>query len=196
MGRYYWFRGNNRRSKEYFEKAVNLQPDYAAAWDGITDAYGQGAWSDMPSQDAMAEAWKYARKAVELDDSLPEGHNSLAAFYLFDKWGWPQAEEGSACHRTQPKLCPWTPRPSCALLVMNRDDEALQEQKPADAIDPFERLWALGRTYIYLRRYDAAINELRARGGAARRRQFSLVSVRSLLAKRHVEGIRAGIGNW
>jgi tetratricopeptide (TPR) repeat protein len=52
---------------------------------------------------------------------------------------------------------------SYALLVMNRDDEALQEQKRADEIDPFERPWALGRTYIYLRRYDAAINDLRAR---------------------------------
>ena len=50
-----------------------------------------------------------------------------------------------------------------ALLVMNRDDEALQEQKRADEIDPFGRPWAMGRMYIYLRRYDAAISELRRR---------------------------------
>jgi len=50
-----------------------------------------------------------------------------------------------------------------ALLVMNRDDEALQEQKQADEIDPFGRPWAMGRMFIYLRRYDAAISELRRR---------------------------------
>jgi TolB-like protein/DNA-binding winged helix-turn-helix (wHTH) protein len=164
MGRYYWFRGNDIRSKEYFEKAVHLQPDYAAAWAGIADSYAQGAASDMRSPEAYAEAWKDARKAVELDDSLPEGHNTLAALYLFDKWDWPRAEEESRrAIELNPNYVHGYHVHCYALLVMNRDDEALQEQKRADEIGPFERPWALGRLYIYLRRYDAAINELRAR---------------------------------
>jgi TolB-like protein/DNA-binding winged helix-turn-helix (wHTH) protein len=163
MGRFYWFRGNNIRSKEYFEKAVHLQPDYAAAWDGIADAYAQGAWSDMRSPEALAEAWKDARRAVELDDSLPEGHNTLAALYLFDKWDWPRSEEESRrAIELNPNYAHGHHVHSYALLIMNRDDEALQEQKRADEIDPFERPWALGRTYIYLREYDAAINNLHA----------------------------------
>jgi TolB-like protein/DNA-binding winged helix-turn-helix (wHTH) protein len=164
MGRYYWFRGNNVRSKEYFEKAVHLQPDYAAAWAGIADAYAQGAASDLRSPEAMAEAWKDARKAVELDNSLPEGHNTLAALYLFDKWDWPRAEEESRrAIELNPNYAHGHHVHSYALLVVNRDYEALQEQKRADEIDPFERPWALGRTYIWLRQYDAAINDLRAR---------------------------------
>jgi TolB-like protein/DNA-binding winged helix-turn-helix (wHTH) protein len=164
MGRYYWFRGNNSRAKEYFENAVHLQPDYAAAWDGIADAYGQAAGGDMPPQEAFPEAWKNARKAVELDDSLPEGHLSLAAFYLFDSWNWPRAEEESRhAIELNPNYAHAHHVHSYALLVMNRDDEALQEQKRADEIDPFERPWALGRLYIYLRQYDAAVNDLRAR---------------------------------
>jgi TolB-like protein/DNA-binding winged helix-turn-helix (wHTH) protein len=110
MGRYYWFRGNNIRSKEYFENAVHLQPDYAAAWDGIADAYAQGSGSDLRSPEALTEAWKDARKAVELDNSLPEGHNTLAALYFFDKWDWPRAEEESRrAIRTESKLCPRAP---------------------------------------------------------------------------------------
>jgi TolB-like protein/DNA-binding winged helix-turn-helix (wHTH) protein len=164
MGRYYWFRGSNSRAREYFEKAVLLQPDYAGAWDGIADAYGQGSESYAHPREAMAEAWKDARKAVELDDSLPEGHNSLAALYLFDKWDWPRAEEESRrALELNPNYAHGHHILSYTLLAMNRDAEAVQEQKRADEIDPFERPWGLGRTYIWVRQYDAAINDLRAR---------------------------------
>jgi tetratricopeptide (TPR) repeat protein len=101
---------------------------------------------------------------VELDDSLPEGHNSLATLYLFDRWDWPRAEEESRrAVELNPTYAHGHHIHCYALLVMNRDDEALQEQKRADAIDPFGRPWAMGRMYIYLRRYDAAISELRRR---------------------------------
>jgi TolB-like protein/DNA-binding winged helix-turn-helix (wHTH) protein len=164
MGRDYWFRGNDVRAKEYFEKAVHLQPDYAAGWAGMADTYAQGAESDLRSTGGFAEAWKDARKAVELDDSLPQGHSSLATLYLFDRWDWPRAEEESRRSvELNPNYAHGHHLLCYALLVMNHDDEALQEQKRADEIDPFGRPWAMGRMYIYLRRYDAAISELRRR---------------------------------
>jgi tetratricopeptide (TPR) repeat protein len=55
---------------------------------------------------------------------------------------------------------------SYVLLATNRDDEALQEEKRANEIDPFEKPWSLGRLYILLRQYDAAINDLRLREDA------------------------------
>ena len=164
IGRDYLFRGNNVRAKEYFEKAVHLQPDYATGWAGMADAYMQEAADDMRSPGGFAEAWKDARKAVALDDSVPEGHNSLASLYLFDRWDWPRAEEESRrAVELNPNYAHGHHIHCYALLVMNRDDEALQEQKRADEIDPFGRPWAMGRMYIYLRRYDAAISELRRR---------------------------------
>ena len=163
-GSYYWFRGNDVRAREYFEKAIHLQPDYATGWAGMADAYTQGAVSDLRSSTGFAEAWKDARKAVELDGSLPEGHNSLATLYLFDRWDWPRAEEESRrAVELNPNYAHGHHIHSYALLVMNHDDEALQEQKRADEIDPFGRPWAMGRMYIYLRQYDAAISELRRR---------------------------------
>jgi len=164
MGRDYWFRGNDVRAKEYFEKAVYLQPDYAASWAGMADAYVQGSESDLRSPNGFAEAWKDARKAVELDDSVPEGHNSLALLHLFNGWDWPDAEEESRrAVELNPNYAHGHHIHCYALLVMNHDDEALQEQKRADEIDPFGRPWAMGRLYIYLRRYDLAISELRRR---------------------------------
>jgi TolB-like protein/DNA-binding winged helix-turn-helix (wHTH) protein len=37
-GHYLWIAGNNRESQKYFEQAIQLQPDYAAAWAGIAIA--------------------------------------------------------------------------------------------------------------------------------------------------------------
>jgi TolB-like protein/DNA-binding winged helix-turn-helix (wHTH) protein len=164
-GRYLWFGGNNARSREYFEKAIQLQPDYAAAWDGLGDTYGASAVEgEIPPQEAFAKAEAAARKALELDDSLPEAHNSLAAFYLFNAWDWHRAESESArAVELNPNYAEGRHIHSYTLYALNRDDEALQEQKRATEIDPFARPWALGGAYIHLRQYDAAINELGAR---------------------------------
>src|ERR1019366_1762182 len=43
LGRYYWYADDSKKSRTYFEKAIELQPDYAAAWSGLADYYGGGA---------------------------------------------------------------------------------------------------------------------------------------------------------
>ncbi len=52
------------------------------------------------------------------------------------------------------------------LLVLNRTDEALQEQKKAMELDPFARRWELASALIRARRYEAALNEARLRSEA------------------------------
>jgi TolB-like protein/DNA-binding winged helix-turn-helix (wHTH) protein len=86
QGRFYWFMQDYDRGKPYFEKAIKLQPDYAAAWSGLGDTYAADGVNGevLPSQ-AFAEAETDVRKALALDDSLPEAHNALAAIYLFNK---------------------------------------------------------------------------------------------------------------
>ncbi len=166
-GRYLWFGGNNARSREYFQQAIQLQPDYAAAWDGLGDTYGASAVEgEIPPQEAFAKAEAAARKALDLDDSLPEAHNSMAAFYLFNAWDWHRAESESVrAVELNPNYAEGRHLHSYSLFALNRDDEALQEQERAIEIDPFARSWALGAAYIHLRQYDAAINDLRARAG-------------------------------
>jgi TolB-like protein/DNA-binding winged helix-turn-helix (wHTH) protein len=43
-GRYFWFTFNVSNTLPYFEKAIQLQPDYAAAWSGLADTYPSTAW--------------------------------------------------------------------------------------------------------------------------------------------------------
>jgi TolB-like protein/DNA-binding winged helix-turn-helix (wHTH) protein len=164
QGLYFWYRGDFDHSKQYFQKAIDLQPDYAAAWAGLGDSYGVRAGGDTPPQAAFAKDEEYSRKALELDDSVAEAHKSMAALYLFHAWDWNRAEaEARRAIELNPNLAAAHHLRSYILFALNRNAEALQEQKQATEIDPFAQPWHLGRAYLYLRQYDAAINELSAR---------------------------------
>jgi len=164
QGLYFWYRGDFDHSKQYFQKAIDLQPDYAAAWAGLGDSYGVRAGGDTPPQAAFAKNEEYSRKALELDDSVAEAHNSMAALYLFHAWDWNRAEaEAQRAIELNPNLAAAHHLRSYILFALNRNAEALQEQRQATEIDPFAQPWHLGRAYLYLRQYDSAINELSAR---------------------------------
>src|ERR1700692_3221033 len=80
LGRYYWFARAHKKSREYFQKAIDLQPDYAAAWSGIADSYTASvAIGSFPPDAVMPQAEAAARKAMELDDSEAVGHRAGAA---------------------------------------------------------------------------------------------------------------------
>jgi TolB-like protein/DNA-binding winged helix-turn-helix (wHTH) protein len=181
QGRLFWFAENGDRGRSYFEKAVQLQPDYAAAWDGLSDSYGvMGVVGAMPPRKAFAKLQEYVRKAFELDPDLPEVHNSLAATALFYEWNWSKAEEQSLrAIELNPNYAEARFVHSYILLVTNRDKEALEEEKRANDLAPFERPWALGLLYVHLRQYDAAINELQSRANTLSQNAF----VRSFLSE-------------
>ncbi|HWH56398.1 MAG TPA: winged helix-turn-helix domain-containing protein [Terriglobales bacterium] len=172
QGRFYWFVQDYDRGKPYFEKAIKLQPDYAAAWSGLGDTYAADAVNGelLPSR-AFAEAETDVRKALVLDDSLPEAHNALAAIYLFNKWDWKKAEgESLRSIDLDPNFAEGHHLHSYTLWVQNRDAEALREQKLSTGLDSLTRPFALGEAYIYCRQFDMAIKELQA--SAEFRRDF------------------------
>ncbi len=165
LGRYCWFAGQYEMSKEYFEKAIAIEPDYAAAWSGVADYYvAKAAGGEAPPEALIPRGEAAARKAVALDDSSAEAHNSLAAAYYFGRWDWNAAERESArAVELNPHYAEAHHVRSYVLSTLNRGEEALQQQKTAMEIDPFARPWALGTALIRARQFDAAITELRAR---------------------------------
>lgn len=90
-GRFYW----GKRGKwlglalENFNKAVTLDPDFAAAYAGIADAYSSlGMYGIIPPYDAMPKAKAAAAKALALDPNLLEAFVSIAfinGFYENDR---------------------------------------------------------------------------------------------------------------
>jgi tetratricopeptide (TPR) repeat protein len=161
-GRFFWLSFDVPKTLPYFEKAIQLQPNYAAAWSGLADTYTLAGMFERPPQQVISKALEAARKAVELDDSLPEAHNSMAAWYLFYGWDLPHADsESRRALELNPNYGEAHHLRHYLLMAMNRAPEAEAEEKHAVEIDPFARSWALGEFYTETRQYDAAINELR-----------------------------------
>jgi tetratricopeptide (TPR) repeat protein len=158
-GRYLWFAGNNDKAGEYFRKATELQPDYAQGWSGLSMYYGAGAIDGyLNPADALAQQESTARKAVELDESLPEAHLVMCAAIFVSQWDWERADR--ECKRAIELDTGYAEAyhfRAKILATLNRNQEAIEEQKKATELDPFARTWALAYSYQLARQYDTAL---------------------------------------
>jgi TolB-like protein/DNA-binding winged helix-turn-helix (wHTH) protein len=95
-GRYLWERKgeeNLKKSREYYEKAIEKDSGYAMAWAGLADTYGGLAnWGVLPRQDTAPRARAAAEKALELDHSLAGPLVALAEVKMNYEWDWDGAE--------------------------------------------------------------------------------------------------------
>jgi TolB-like protein/DNA-binding winged helix-turn-helix (wHTH) protein/Flp pilus assembly protein TadD len=168
LGKYYWFTSEDTgKVREFFQRAIDLQPDYAAAWSGLADSYLEDAIGGrFRPADVVPQGEVAARKAIALDDSLPEAHNSMAAAYLC-RWDWQGAERESArAVELNPNFAEGHHLRAYVLQALNRTNEALEEQKKATGLDPVVRPWALSRELIRAHQFDAALTEARLRSQA------------------------------
>ena len=162
-GRYLWFAGKNEEAGKYFRKATELQTDYAPGWAGLATYYGQGAGGELYPKDSLTKGEEAASKAVALDDTLAWGHLSLGAIKFF-QWDWVRADqEISRAIELDPNFGEAYHFRSKVLSAFGRNEEAIEAEKKAMELDPFERPFALAFTYFLARQYDAAINEARLR---------------------------------
>lgn len=164
-GREYWSGLNHLPALDYMKKAIELQPDYAAAWNGLAVTYSLAAADDqVPPREIIEKAHEAARRAQELDDTLVEVHVTLSALHLFYDWDWKKADqEIQSAMQLDPGRGEIHHLRSYLMIVLNRQEEALNEQRFASNMDPFGRPWGLGVALIRLRRFDAAIEELQRR---------------------------------
>ena len=163
-GMYLWFRGH-RESHLYFEKAVELQPDYALGWSGLSDYYQEMADSgEAEPEKYMAKGEAAAIKAVELDDTLAQAHLAMSASDFIYRWNWAKAEqEIRRAMELDPRLAEAPHFYGEELIALNRTQEGIAEQKKATALDPFSRPWAMAKAYVMARQYDDAIREAQER---------------------------------
>jgi serine/threonine-protein kinase len=89
-----------RQGISYFQQAIDLDPNYALAYAGIADAYRSLAvGSEISPADSFAKAKAASNRAIEIDDSLSDGHSTLGMTLFWGDWNWAGAErEFPACH--------------------------------------------------------------------------------------------------
>jgi len=167
-GRYCW----NRRTEEglmkavnYFNQAIAKEPEFAAAYSGLADAYSiLGAYGALSPKDAFLPAKVAAGKALEIDNTLADAHTSLAwASFLFD-WNWSAAEKeferAIELNPNYPTAHFWR---AVYLASMGRIRDALVEMHRAQELDPLSLpVVAIGGWIFCLaRQYDQAVEQSR-----------------------------------
>ncbi|MDH3245370.1 MAG: adenylate/guanylate cyclase domain-containing protein, partial [Saprospiraceae bacterium] len=97
QGRQLWIlegEENLAKSIEYYERALEIDPDFALAYVGMAITYTSFGWYIYePNTIALPKAEAAARKALELDNTIGEAHTELALSKLVLNWDWQGSEE-------------------------------------------------------------------------------------------------------
>ena len=168
-GRYFWNKrtGNDlKKSIDYFQQAIAVDPNYALAYAGVADAYVwlPGYTAGTP-RDCYPKAKAAATKALQLDDTLAEAHTTLAlAIWLYDFDSAQAIREFQRAIELNPNYAiAHQQYGNNTLAALGRFDDAIVEGKRAVELDPLSLVinTDLGSDYYYARRYDEAIAQLR-----------------------------------
>jgi len=168
QGRYYRRKITDEarvKSGEYFQKAVEKDPNYALGYAGLAGYYGSMAnFGQMPPKEAWRNSEEAAVKALAIDDKLGEAHLSLAGVRMWYDWDWPGAErELKRAIELDPQFEEVESHAMHAELLnaMGRFDEAIAEATRAQEIDPLSKHFRSNLGYILYnaRRYGEAIEE-------------------------------------
>jgi len=143
------------KARQYFEQAVQLDPDFALAYAGLADTYWKNL--DFPASIAMPKAKEYALKAIALDGSLARAHTALASVRFYGDWDWPGAErEFQQALDLNPTDAEAHRMYSLYLAAMGRFDPAIVQIQTAQRLDPLavSNSTAAGWILYFARRYD------------------------------------------
>lgn len=164
FGRQFTLEGFNK-SVEAYNQAIALDPNYALAYAGLSDAYFYASTVHLPPLEALPKAEEYARKALERDDSLAAAHHSIANLesnYEHDYAGAEREFEHSI------ELDPNEPLTyfdyAWVLTNLGEFERAIAMAERAQQIDPLagEIAAFVGGAYTMAGRYDKALEQLQA----------------------------------
>ena len=175
---------------QYFELALEKDPDYALAYVGISLVWGGRQQQGLVSaSEARPKAQAARLKALELDDTLADVHYTFAAQRTWGEWDWEGAEEA---YERAIELNPNYPDPrayySQFLFMMNRPEEAMVQIERALELDPFSAVfrslyaWDL----MYAHRFDDAVEHLQETLRTSPTDQLTLSALKSAY---HLKGM-------
>ena len=166
QGRFWW----NKRSEEglnkgieYFQQAIAKDPSYALAYSGLADCYSYLAtYGFVSPKDTFPRAREAARKAVEIDETLAEGHSSLGYIQAEYDWDWSGARsQAERAVQLNPAYSFAHQVYAISLYQVGRSEEAIGEEKRALELDPLSIPISrgLGLVFYEARQYDQAIEQ-------------------------------------
>ena len=167
-GRHHWNKWTEEgfyKAIEYFQKAVNKDPEYALAYAGLADSYVLLGWNSYLSpKEAFPKGKVAATTALRLDANLAEAHTSLAAILWLYDWRWNEAEaEFKRSLDLNPNYATGNHWYAEYVMTMGHEAEAITRMNNGQDIDPLSLIInvAVGWALYHARRFDEAIEQLR-----------------------------------
>ncbi len=153
-----------QKALDFFEKAIVEDAQFALAHSGLADAHSLLAHYGVRAPSlAWATAASSAATAVMLDGNCAEGRTSLAHVKATQDWDWHGAEREfqiaigldaryATGHHWYATSC---------LVPLGRLDEALDEMRIAQSLDPVSSIVArdVAMMHAYRRDYEAALEQ-------------------------------------
>lgn len=167
-GRFYWNKrkaDDLRRALEYFNQAIEQDPNYALAYAGLASTYVLlPQYASAATTDAMPKAEAAATKASALDPDLAEPHAVLGLMKEQFQWDWGGAESefqrAIELDPNYPTTLHWY---SICLRMQGKLEESMEEIKKAQALDPLSLIinMNVGDVLTLLKRYDEAAGQFK-----------------------------------
>jgi serine/threonine protein kinase/tetratricopeptide (TPR) repeat protein len=166
QGRHFWNQRGSGLMKAiaFFEKALEQDPEYALAYSGLADCYSQlGFWGRFPPQQIFPKAKATLKRALEIDEALPEAYASLGfvlQFFDRDKIGAAKAfNRAITLNPDYPSAHMWY---SALFFMMGEHEKAIEEDRRALVADSlsFAINAHLGWGLVAARRVPEALAQL------------------------------------
>ncbi len=152
------------KAVEFFERALVEDGQFALAHSGLADAFGLlSHYGVLEPAKVWTKAAAAAASAVMLDRNGVEAHTSLAHVKATQDWDWNGADRefqlAITLDPSYPTAHHWYAM-SC-LVPLGRLDEALDEIRLAQSLDPVSSIVArdLAIVHAYRRDYEAALEQ-------------------------------------
>ena len=168
LGRYHFWKhivDDHQRAIDHFERAIQIEPSYAAAHAGLSMAWQKwGSQRPAPLKEFEPQARAAARKALELDGQLSEAHTAQGFLQFSCDWDWKGGENSiKRALELDPNSLDAHYNYTVLLMALGRFPEALIEIQAAEQLDPLSHQVQVLFGHVLYRagKYDEAVLRLK-----------------------------------
>jgi TolB-like protein/Tfp pilus assembly protein PilF len=168
LGRYHLAKLNESdlsRAVDYFQEAIRIEPDFAAAYAGLSRAWSErGVWGAKTYAEVETPAREAARRALQIDPTNSSAHTSMCMILINYDHNYSAAEEEV---KRAIEIDPGSAEAYVAygwlLQVLGRHEEVRQKMEKAEQLDPASSKIQgdFGRMLYRARKYDEAEKHLK-----------------------------------
>jgi TolB-like protein/Flp pilus assembly protein TadD len=146
-----------------FNQAIAIDPNYALAYAGLSDAYFYASTIHLPPTEALPKVGEYAQKALAIDDSLAAAHHSVANYkanYERDNAGAKREfERAVELDPNDPSI--YADYSQFLINTSSENEQAIILAQKAKQVDPQDSYssYSLAQAFILAGRYDDGLRE-------------------------------------